>query len=186
MRLSQRLLTVLLACFLPTFAAFARSQEADSPAAAVFPAVTSYALDKSRVDLPTGLAGQYNILLLSFEQEQQNQVSSWMPAAEAAQHTHFNVRYYQLPVFPRENVLYRWWENSSMRSDVTDPEMWPWIVPLYVEQQPFLRALGIENRKEAVVLLVDKSGRVLWKSSGSLTEEKRSQLEKAVAGVTGH
>lgn len=147
-----------------------------------FPPLTSYSLDRQKVSLPGGMEGEENLLLISFEPEQQKDVESWMPVAQALQHTNFHFRYYELPVSGRENFIFRWWETSSMRSDETDPEMWHWIVPLFIDRHQFLNALGIPNQKEVVALLVDRQGHVLWRASGALNADKRASLMAAMAG----
>ena len=146
---------------------------------AIFPPITGYSLDKQKVTLPGGLEGQTNLLIISFQPEQQKDVESWLPAAQALQHGNFQFRYYQLPVSGRENVLFRWWETSSMRSDQTDPETWHWIIPLFIERRKFLNALDIPDQKLVVVLLVNREGQVLWRQSGPMTPEKRAALMAA-------
>ena len=161
------------------FAHAAQSGNAQKPT--VFPDILSYRLDKAKVNLPHDLEGKLNLLLISFEPEQQKDIETWLPAAQALQHTDFNFRWYRLPVSGHENFIFRWWENSSMRSDETDPETWHWIIPLYVNKEEFRGALQIPNEREVVVLLVDKQGRVLWRNSGSMTPQKRVSLLSAAA-----
>ncbi|HSY02634.1 MAG TPA: hypothetical protein VK819_10775 [Acidobacteriaceae bacterium] len=144
-----------------------------------FPSVTSYNLDKQRVTLPSGMEGQIDLLIISFASEQQQEVESWLPVAQALQHTNFQFRYYQLPVSVRVNFVFRWWETSSMRSDQTDPVTWHWIVPLFIDRPKFLQDLDISNVKQTVVLLVDRQGHVLWRASGSFSEDKRPGLMEA-------
>jgi len=151
---------------------------------AIFPTISSYSLDKLKVNFPGGLAGQKNLLLISFEPEQQKQIDTWMPLAQALQHANFNFRWYRLPVSERENFIFRWWENSSMRSEETDPETWPWIVPLYVNKVEFRNALQIQNEHQIVVLLVDRQGHVLWRASGALTPSDREGLNAALSSHT--
>ena len=160
-------------------------QNSEQSKPVIFPAITSYSLDKAKVNLPGELAGQVNLLLISFEPEQQKNVDTWMTLAQALQHTNFNFRWYRLPVAERENFIFRWWENSSMRSEETDPETWPWIVPLYVNKDEFRKALQIPNEREIVALLVDKQGHVLWRASGALTPINRTSLTSALAAATG-
>jgi hypothetical protein len=163
---------IALACAIPLLA----SQGAKP---AEFPSITSYSLDKQKVTLPSGMEGQTDLLILSFALEQKKDVDSWLPAAQALQHSNFEFRYYQLPVAERENMLFRWWETSSMRSDETDPVTWHWIVPLFVDRQKFLRDLDIPNQKQVIILLVDRQGHILWRSSGSMNEDKRAALMQA-------
>jgi hypothetical protein len=152
---------------------------AQQPKPATFPSITSFSLDKNKITLPTELQGQIDLLLLSFKEEQQNDINSWMPAAQAIQHLNFQFRYYQLPVAEKENFIFRWWETSSMRSDQTDPEALHWIVPVWVDRRKFFDDLAIPNDKQVVVLLVDRQGKVLWRSSGPMTADKRTALTNA-------
>jgi predicted transcriptional regulator len=172
-----------LARILPCILAYSlvwASQGSDQRKPVIFPSISSYALDKSKVNIPSGLAGQVNLLLIFFQPEQQKQIDTWMPLAQALQHTNFNFRWYRMPVSEHENAIFRWWENSSMRSEETDRETWPWIVPLYVNKLGFRNALQIPNERNIVALLVDKQGHVLWRASGVLTPEERAGLTAAV------
>lgn len=147
----------------------------------LFPVVSAYSLDKIKVNLPADLAGKTNLLLISFEPEQQKDIETWFPVAQALQHTDFNFRWYRLPVSSRENFIFRWWENSSMRSDETDPETWPWIIPLYIDKDAFRKALQIPDEHAIVALLTDKQGHIFWRTSGPLTMEKRTAILAAVS-----
>ncbi len=166
------MILTLLSCLLSLLSA-------QQPKQATFPPVTSYSLDKERITLPGEAQGQINLLLLSFREEQQNDINSWMSTAEALQHLNFQFRYYQLPVAEKENFIFRWWETSSMRSDQTDPEALHWIVPIWVDRKKFFQSLDIPNDKQVVVLLVDRQGKVLWRSSGPMTGDKRTALMNA-------
>jgi hypothetical protein len=161
------------------------TQSSDAQKPVVFPGILSYRLDKAKVILPNDLEGKTNLLFISFEPEQQKEIDTWVPTAQALQHTDFNFRWYRLPVSSRENFIFRWWENSSMRSDETDPETWHWIIPLYVNKDEFRHALQIPNEREIVALLTDKQGHVLWRSSGAMTAQKRLSLLAAATPRPG-
>jgi hypothetical protein len=148
-----------------------------------FPNVTGYNLNKDKVTLPSDMQGQTDLLLISFAPEQQKDIDSWLPAAEALQHTSFQFRWYELPVSNKENFIFRWWETSSIRSDQTDPEMWPWIVPLFVDRHAFQQDLAIPNEKQVVALLVNRRGQILWRTSGPMTPDKRASLMTAAAAM---
>nr|WP_256366813.1 hypothetical protein [Acidobacterium sp. S8] len=179
------MLFLLGLCFF--FLPFSRaSQQRDASSTLLFPDTTTESLDKVKITLPSGFEGQVNLLLISFEPEQSNQIESWMPEAQALQHMNFQFRYYKMPVSNQENMIFRWWDNSSLRSVETDPETWHWIVPLYVNKQQFRQSLEIQGEKQAVAVLVDKGGQVLWKASGSITDDKKTALIAAVAAATLH
>lgn len=169
---SPFLLALLLLSLLPAL-------DAAQPKPAVFPPVTAYGLDKQKVELPGGLEGQTDLLLISFEREQQKDIDSWLPAGQALQHSSFQFHYYELPVFGRENFIFRWWDTSSLRTDETDPEAMHWIVPLFVDRHKLMQDLQIPNDKQVVALLVNRQGQVLWRASGAMTPEKRASLMAA-------
>jgi hypothetical protein len=148
-------------------------------AGGIFPPLTAYNLNRQKVVLPGGMAGNTDLLLISFAPEQQKDVESWLPAAQALQHMNFQFHYYELPVEGRENFVFRWWDTSSLRSDQNDPQSWPWIVPLFVERGKLMHELEIPNGKQVVALLVERQGRILWRASGPMTPEKRTALMAA-------
>jgi ATP10 protein len=157
--------------------AFAGAAQPQKPP--VFPNLIAYSLDKQKVTLPNGLEGKTDLLIISFAPEQQKDVASWLPAAQALQHASFDFHWYELPVTGKENFVFRWWETTSMRSDQTDPETWHWIVPLFIDREAFRHDLQIPNEKQVVVLLVDRQGNVLWRAAGSMTQDNRSSLMNA-------
>lgn len=180
-----RLLSILALCFviLPVSRA---SQQGDASKPSVFPSISTYSLDKAKVNLPAEFEGKVNLVLISFEPEQSKDIETWMPLAQALQHMNFQFRYYKMPVSGPENMIYRWWDSSSLRGVETDPESWHWIIPLYLNKNDFRRSLNIPNEKEVVTALVDKDGQVIWQTSGRLTNDKKASLEAAVAGATHH
>jgi hypothetical protein len=161
------------------FSALSSLQAAQPQKPAVFPTIAGYNLNKDKVTLPSGMAGQTDLLLISFAPEQQSAIDSWLPAAQALQHSNFQFRWYQLPISSKENFVFRWWETSSLRSDQTDPESWPWIVPLFVDRHRFQQDLAIPNEKQVVILLVNRQGQILWRASGPMTLDKRASLMAA-------
>lgn len=145
-----------------------------------FPAVTAYSLAKTKVALPADLKGKLNLLVLSFDVSQSPEVDRWLREAQSLERLHEGLRYYVLPVSERENDLYRWWQNSSMRGNYSDPQEWPRIVPLYVNRKQFRSALQIPKDRSVVVLLTDGQGDVIWRTHGRLTQEKQAALKAAV------
>jgi len=180
--LCMKFLARLTLCvFLLPVAHAAQNGAASKPA--VFPPVAAYSLDKTKLYLPRDFSGQLDLLLISFQPEQRTQIDTWMPLAQALQHTNFNFRWYRMPVSGRENFIFRWWDNSSMRSDETDPDTWPWIVPLYIDKNDFRRNLQISSERQVTILLVNKQGQVLWHAVGPLTPAKRDALSAAVSAA---
>jgi hypothetical protein len=172
----MRLLAAITLCSAFLAGSATAVQTGEPQKSLLFPTIVSYDLDKNKITLPKGFAGQTNLVFISFEREQQKDVDTWVSLAQSLQHVNANFRYYFIPTFPPENPLFRWWINSSMRNDESDPETWRWTVPIYVNQAEFRNSLQIANQHRVVTMLVDQAGRVLWRGEGPLTPELKASL----------
>ena len=154
--------------------AVAAPQSSQSPAAAVLPPVTAYALNRAKVTLPTDFDAPLNLLILFFQRDQQSVVEGWLPVLPPDHAT--TVHTWVLPISPRANGLYKWWLNASLRGSLTPSQPRRYTVPLYVDKAKFLRSLQVSSEQEVVLLLTDKAGRVLWRTAGPVTDNKKSAL----------
>ncbi len=146
----------------------------------VFPTITAEALDRSVLKLPGQLEGRQNLLLLSWDRDQAAQVETWTAVGQALQHTQPEFRVYRMLVSAPENVVFRWWDNASLRAGETDPDLLHWDVPLYTDEANLRRSLGLNAGDRAVIaLLVERSGRILWMARGASTAATRSGLLSA-------
>jgi hypothetical protein len=145
------------------------------------PSVTSYSLDKVKVTFPDDLAGQQNVLILYFQPDQSEAAVAWSTALQPVKYAHPEMQTYILPVYPRENILYRWWIGASLRSGAPPAQEWRSTVPIFVDKSRFLAALGINSEKQFVVLLTDKAGHVEWRADGPLDGNKFTSLVAAVS-----
>lgn len=141
---------------------------------AVLPDVTAYALDRQKVTLPANFATPLNVLVLYFQRDQQQAVDNWF--ATVATPDTSRVQTWLLPISPRQNPLYKWWQNASLRGTQATAEPRHYTVPLYVDEAQFLRALQITSQQEVVLLVTDQQGKVLWRTSGPVDDGKKAAL----------
>jgi hypothetical protein len=177
MRLLRALVFTLFA--LPCLVA--ASQISQNSRIAALPPVTAYSLDRAKVTLPENFAAPLNVLILSFDRDQQSQVDGWLPAITSPA-----VQTWWLFVSPRENGLYRWWLNASLRGSLLPSQPRRYTVPLYVNKTQFLQSLQISSEQDVVLLLTDKAGHVLWRTSGAVDESKKAALARFVTKSSSH
>jgi hypothetical protein len=177
----MRLLRVLAFTLFALPCVVAASQISQNPQAAVLPPVTAYALDRAKVTLPANFATPLNLLILSFQRDQQSQVDGWLPAMTAP-----TVQTWWLFVSPRENGLYRWWLNASLRGSLLPSQPRRYTVPLYVNKTQFLQSVQISSEQDVVLLLTDKAGHVLWRTAGPVSESKKAALTSFVMKTSSH
>jgi len=178
----MRLLQILTFILLTLPCALAAPQNPKPAFDAVLPNVTAYALDKNKITLPADFSAPLNLLILSFQRDQQSVVDGWvkvMPQAGAMQT-------WILPIAPRANGLYRWWLNSSLRGSLSPSQPRRYTVPLYVNKTQFLGALQVHSEGEIALLLTDKTGHVVWRAEGPVTDSKRAALDGFVKKSAAH
>jgi hypothetical protein len=162
--------------------ALAASQNPQTPAVAVLPPVTAYALDRAKVTLPGDFHAPLNLLILFFQRDQQSAVEGWLPVLNPGT----SVQTWVLPISQRENGLYRWWLNASLRGSFPPSLPRHYTVPLYVNKAQFLRTLQVPSEQDVVLLLTDKTGHVLWRTAGTVTDGKKAALTSFVTKSAPH
>jgi hypothetical protein len=169
----MRLLQILAFTLLTLPCGLAAPQNTQSSSDAVLPTVTAYALDKNKITLPGDFSAPLNLLILSFQRDQQSVVDGWVRALPQAG----PVQTWVLPISPRANGLYRWWLNASLRGSLSPSQPRRYTVPLYVNKTQFLGALQVHSEQEVALLLTDKTGHVMWRAAGAVTDDKRAALD---------
>ncbi len=141
-----------------------------------FPEVEGKNLEGKNFHLPRDFEGELNLLFLAFQREQQLMVNTWLPTADLLESIHPELRYYELPTISRMNPFVRWFINTGMRSGIKDPKSRRKTITLYLDKRPFRKALGLASEDNIYVLLLDKNGKVVWKSKGHCNVEKAKNL----------
>jgi hypothetical protein len=177
----MRLLRALVFALFALPCVVAASQISQNSQPVVIPPVTAYTLDRAKITLPEDFAAPLNLLILSFQRDQQSQVDGWLPAITAP-----TVQTWWLFVSPRENGLYRWWLNASLRGSLLASQPRRYTVPLYVNKTQFLPSLQISSEEDVVLLLTDKAGHVLWRTAGAVSDGKKAELTSFVTKSTSH
>jgi hypothetical protein len=157
----------------------AAPQNLQTSPAGVLPPVTAYTLDRAKVTLPAEFTAPLNLLVLSFQRDQQSVVDGWVPVLIAGAAP--TMQTWMLPISPRENGLYKWWLNASLRTSLPPSQPRHYTVPLYVDKAHFLRSLQVSSEQEVVLLLTDKTGHVLWRTAGPVTDSKKAALTSFVS-----
>jgi hypothetical protein len=145
-----------------------------------FPATSGSNLDRKRIALPQEFEGELNLVFVAFQQWQQVQVDSWIPFARQLEETCPDVRYYELPVIRRLNVVARTFINEGMRAGIPDPVARERTITLYLDKDEFRKALDLPREDDMYALLLDRQGTVLWRAEGAYTPEQGEFLAAAV------
>jgi hypothetical protein len=172
----MRLLQILAFTLLAIPCSLAVPQNSKTSPVAALPTVTAYTLDRAKVTLPADFAAPLNLLILSFQRDQQSIVDDWVRALPQSG----PVQIWLLPISARANGLYRWWLNASLRGSLPPTQPRRYTVPLYVNKSQFMGYLHVSSEQEIVLLLTDRAGNVVWRTAGPVTDSKRAALDRFV------
>ena len=148
------------------------------PSRAMFPSLKAANLDKQELQLPAGFSGELNLVLVAFKREQQRDVDTWLKVLPQVQHEHPGLAYYELPTIARLNALARWFIDNGMRGGIPGKAQRARTVTLYIDKDPFKKALEINSEDRIYALLLDKTGAVVWRADGAYDEAKGKSLEQ--------
>jgi hypothetical protein len=149
----------------------------------VLPTISFDSLSKDRVTLPADFHADRNLLLLYFDLTQEREIDDWNTVIDKWRASDPSLGSYTLLVSPQKNFLSRWWQNASMRSASPDQSHWPSTLPIYVDRHAFEQKLGIPTEKQVVLLLTDRTGRVLGRVGGPPSESSRLAMRSALHGA---
>lgn len=147
-----------------------------------FPQVEGIDLLGETRQLPGAFEGKLNIVTVAFEREHQDDVNPWIDLAIEIMDDHPKVRFYEVPLIYEINAPYRMFINNGMRSGIPDPAARERTITVFTDRDAFTTPM--EMKTDIIyTLLLDEKGKILWRSSDVLTDEKGEQLRAKVKGL---
>jgi hypothetical protein len=141
-----------------------------------FPVVSGYNLMREEFIFPEDFQGEFNLVIIPFQQRQQEDVNTWIPAAQELERRFPNLIYYELPTIYELPALSRTFINEGMRAGIPDQTSRERTVTFYLDKRVFKEALGITTEQNIQIFLVDRAGNILWREEGLFTTAKNQSL----------
>lgn len=147
---------------------------------ATFPTVTGSNLEGQRFTLPRDLAGELNLLFIPFQRWHQDWVDSWVTTAQQLVATYPGLRYYELPTLPQMNPFARMSIDFGMKMGIPDRAARSATITLYLDKERYRQALEIQSEQTITLLLVERSGEILWRAEGPFAQDIARRLGAVV------
>ena len=149
------------------------------------PRLEAGALDGRRLVLPDSAGGNIALLGFGYKRESQDDLNSWLVPFRQEYPSAEGFRAYEVPMMgTRIPGLLRGVINRAMRNAIAGPNR-RWVAPYYRDIDDYSRRLGVTDRSQVQMFLLDRSGRVRWYAAGpavgSALEELRLEVEKLAA-----
>lgn len=141
-----------------------------------FPVVSGFNLDRQEFEFPRDFGGDYNLVMVPFQRYHQQIVNTWIPFAQEVEASFPGFIYYELPTIYEMPALSRTFLNEGMRAGIPDQTARERTITLYLNKDTFKSALGIPSEDDIYLFLVNRSGEILWSTTGTYTAEKADGL----------
>ena len=149
-----------------------------------FPTISAENLSRKRKELPKDFAGQLNVIVIAFRQDQVGLLASWEPFLEDLEEEYRSVRFYELPTLSSSYSPIRWWIDGGMRGGIRSPKARERTITLYTKKGDFKKALNISSEDDISVMLLEE-GAVIWRTEGEYTKERFDGLRREVEARLG-
>ena len=122
---------------------------------------------------------------MPFLQPQQFIVNTWMPFANELEAIFPELAYYELPTIDTLPTLSRTFINEGMRAGIPNAKARERTITLYIDTATFMRAIGIPTKNDVHILLVDRQGGILWRTTGSFDRQRGARAGRAIETYRG-
>jgi len=149
-----------------------------------FPMVSGFNLMREEYVFPRDFQGEYNLVIIPFQQRQQRDVNTWIPAVQELERTIPGFAYYELPTIYKLPVISRTFINEGMRAGIPDQKARERTITLYLDKDGFKQALGVDSEQDIQLFLVNRQGEILWQEAGTYSIDKEGSLLAALEGLS--
>jgi hypothetical protein len=146
-----------------------------------FPQLGARDLDGREVTLPAGLPGEWTVVIVAFQRQQQELVDSWVPWLEERAAVTPWLRFAELPAIGLQWQPARPVIDGGMAAAIRDQQTRQRTLTVYTDLRRVTAPLGISDRNTIWLFLTDRAGRVRWRGSGGWDPAAAAALAAALA-----
>ena len=135
---------------------------------------------------PAGLPGEWNVVIVAFQRQQQELVNSWVPWLEERTAATPWLRFAELPAIGLQWQPARPVIDGGMAAAIRDRQTRRRTPTVYTDLRRVTTPLGISDQNTIWLFLVDQAGRVRWRGFGSWDRATADSLVAALDGLPEH
>ncbi len=146
-----------------------------------FPQVVGNDLNKKQVTIPDDFRGRNVLLLVGYEQRAQFDIDRWILGVLQAD---IPVEIVEVPTIsgmvPR---AVQGFIDNGMRSGIPQSD-WASVVTVYKDADKIIQALGNDRPQSAYAVLLNREGRIIWRSNIGYSAGQVIELKKLAQSLT--
>lgn len=154
--------------------------------AQTIPFISGVTANDQPVRLPDAVKGKYAVLCFASSKDAQKDLETWMEpvynhyiAKTGIMDDAFDVEVYFIPVFKGANAAMM--ESLKRRfRETAQQDLWPHVLFSKQDMKGILQDLKISDERVPYFFLLDKEGKIAYRTSGAYSEEKFDQLDDKI------
>src|SRR5215475_4502185 len=133
------------------------------------PPIHGTSLAGTSITLPDDLRGRLGVLVLGFSKSSGDVCKGWGKRLAESYRDSPEVTYYQMPVLESVPKLVRGMVVKSIKSGVPEAEQTHFL-PVFSDEATWRKIAHVGNFDDAYILVIGGDGKVLWQTSGKVTD----------------
>jgi hypothetical protein len=150
-----------------------------------FPRLKARDLEGRTVELPEGLDGVVNLVVLAFRRDHQYTIETWLPHFARLEEDFPGLEVWEVPALSRSYRIWRGAIDGGMRAGIPEPRVRRHTLTTYTDLRGLQRALDLPDLDEIHLFLLDRSGSIRWRGRGAYSEATLAQLTAALETLSG-
>jgi hypothetical protein len=142
-----------------------------------FPEINGIDLHGNKQALPLAFNGEYNVIAIGFEREHQSPINTWINYLDKNKILNEKIKFYEVPLIYELGTFSRTWVNNGMRFGISSNIARSRTITVYTNREEFLKNMNMKGDR-IYVLILNKSGQILWQVEGYASENNIKSLEK--------
>jgi len=125
--------------------------------------------------LPQASTGKAALLILGFTYDSRTTVEAWTKRFRADFAKNPNVTFYEIPMIGGMARMGKWFIDSGMRRGTPKADH-EHVITVFGGTDVWKQRTGFKDPNTAYLVLLDQHGKVVWTTSGGVTEEAYRKL----------
>lgn len=151
----------------------------------MFPVMEAETVEDKKVKLPDAVKGKYTLLGLAYSKKSEDELNSWFQPifqkfiqknTGVFESFGYDVNVYFVPIFSGINAAATGTAKKKAIKNV-DPNLLPYILFYKGDVKPYKEALDFEKKDVPYFFVLDKTGKILYATSGKFTQKKMDEIE---------
>lgn len=148
-----------------------------------FPEVEGITLTGEALSLPSAFAAPWNLVVLTFRNEDDPLADQWIRLAERLAADR-KLAAYECPLVEKGLNFARPLVSYGIQLQAEDEAERARTIPLFVDRDRFLKKLGVKKPDAVLVVLAAPDGRIGWRGADAMTFEQIADLEATLDRLT--